>query len=206
MAMNDDNTAPAPFPLWTTITIFVSVLVIGIFLNFVADLNLWASEFDQRVLEFYKALGTVLVAIIAAGIAGVIQWRQHKTAEKQWKTAQQKLNYELFDRRFLVYSAIYDLQENLLNVGDVNKARQIYFDAIRPAEWLFNKKVFRYLIDDYLEKAMKYTENMYLYKHDPQFSNPAMYDIKMKELNKWLQQESILINSMFEPYLKLEAS
>jgi hypothetical protein len=94
---------------WWVVVLLIADALLTIFWGEKSRINLWASKINPQTLEFYKAIGTVLVAVIAAAIAGGLQYRQWQTAHKQWQTAQQKLKFELFDRRFAVYKAISNL-------------------------------------------------------------------------------------------------
>ncbi len=46
--------------------------------------------------EYVRVLGTPVVALLAASIAGFI-------ANRQWKTARNKLKLDLFDKRIAIY-------------------------------------------------------------------------------------------------------
>lgn len=209
MAMNDDNTPPALFPLWTTITIFVVVLVIGIFSNFNSALNLWASQINSKTLEFYKALGTVLVAIIAAGIAGGIQYRQWQTANKQWRTAQQKLNLDLFDRRFKIYRAAMDLGYDLNDTKDESTMLLDYGSIIDAAEWLFNENISKYIGVRYIKlmTSKVHERNEAIKLTCPESEDPESFEHSVKinqEYWAWYAKERTAIKTMFRPYLKLD--
>jgi hypothetical protein len=53
-------------------------------------------------IEYVKALGTPLAALVAAFIGGFIAYRQMQTAKN-------KLKLDLFDKRVAVYKAAVDL-------------------------------------------------------------------------------------------------
>jgi hypothetical protein len=44
-------------------------------------------------VQYIQALGPTFVAVVAAGIAGYIAWRQ-------WRTAHDKLTFDLYEKRF----------------------------------------------------------------------------------------------------------
>lgn len=50
-------------------------------------------------LQYVQALGPTTVAVVAACIAGAIQWRM-------WKTANHKLKLDLFEKRYDAFDAI----------------------------------------------------------------------------------------------------
>lgn len=90
----------------------------------VTQLPLW--------VEYVKALGTPVVALIAASIAGVIAYRQ-------WVTARNKLKLDLFDRRMAVYMCAVRVLEQVRNGGkegfsEIEKLQ----DSATAARWLFD--------------------------------------------------------------------
>jgi hypothetical protein len=196
MAMNDDNTPPAPFPLWTTVIVLVIGIGSIIFFNFNSALNLWASQINSQTLEFYKAVGTLLVALIAACVAGGIQYRQ-------WKTAQQKINIEMFDKRFAVFSAVYDIQDRLIWKGDTNEAKVDYYKAVRQSEFLFDEEVYNYLVGSYLNDVLAMSDGIFQMRGNAM--QLTMYHIRMKKFGKWSNEEHKVIKSMFNKYLKLDS-
>lgn len=90
----------------------------------VSQLPLW--------VEYVKALGTPIVALIAASIAGGIAYRQ-------WVTARNKLKLDLFDRRMAVYMSAVRVLEQIRNgaregFSEIEKLQ----DSATAARWLFD--------------------------------------------------------------------
>lgn len=90
---------------------------------------------DPHWTAYWQAIGTPVVAVVAALFATYFAWRQ-------WRTAQNKLNFDLFQRRIVAY------QEARLMVLRVAKVQHVYaehlvaFDeAVQGAQWLFDTKV-----------------------------------------------------------------
>jgi hypothetical protein len=74
-------------------------------------------------LQYTQVIGTLIIALIAAGIAGTIQWRQMQIAKGALKTAANKLTLDLFDRRL----SIFDAAEALIR-DDYDNANDITID------------------------------------------------------------------------------
>ncbi|MDN4060121.1 hypothetical protein QPK31_18090 [Massilia sp. YIM B02769] len=88
--------------------------------------------------EYVRVLGTPVVALLAASIAGFI-------ANRQWKTARNKLKLDLFDKRIAIYKlAITALQNIRTNKVDVKAVEELE-NSLHAARWLFNIDVALYL-------------------------------------------------------------
>jgi len=81
------------------------------------------------------ALLTPLIAIIVAYIA-----------YRQWRTAQNRLKLDLFDRRFAIHSAAHDLIATVISYGKIdNKDIFAFLSGIQQARWLLNEGIVKYL-------------------------------------------------------------
>jgi len=94
----------------------------------------------RDLIDYFQALLTPVVAILGIYIA----WRQ-------WRTAQNRLKLDFFDRRWAVYEAT----RNLL--GTVTRSGTATHENVRdfvvgtgPARWLFDDE-----LADYLEKEIR---------------------------------------------------
>jgi hypothetical protein len=85
-------------------------------------------------VQYIRALGPTF-AVVAAGIAGYIAWRQ-------WRTAHDKLSFDLFERRFKVYEAAQSFFAAATYGRKVTEQdRQTLFRGIRGHEFLFNTEI-----------------------------------------------------------------
>jgi hypothetical protein len=90
-------------------------------------------------VEYVRALGTPIAALIGAVIAGFIAYRQMRTASN-------KLKLDLFDKRMEVYNAARDLvSHEIWNVEITEERLNAITDAINAAPWLLDDKVDAYL-------------------------------------------------------------
>lgn len=86
-------------------------------------------------VEYVKALGAPVVALVAATIAGSIAYRQ-------WNTARNKLKLDLFEKRLKVYDAAVELLKAIAMPEPVDW--EFIRDAsarMSAATWLFNREV-----------------------------------------------------------------
>jgi hypothetical protein len=96
-------------------------------------------------VEYVKALGTPVAAVIAAAITATIAYRQ-------WVTARNKLKLDLFDKRMEIYRSAIDLMseigyhDTILEWDRVNQLGAPF----RGARWLLSDE-----IADYLEDLME---------------------------------------------------
>ena len=73
-------------------------------------------------VQYVQALAPTFVAIVAAGIAGYIAFRQ-------WRTAQDRLSFDLFEKRFAAYEATQRLISTLHGLTPEDMGD--FYDGIR---------------------------------------------------------------------------
>lgn len=101
---------------------------------------------------YVTAVATPIVAVVAAAIAGAIAYRN-------WRTAQYKLKFDLFEKRYKIYN---DLREEIISWAireNLNFEKSIeYLNIQRKAEFLFDRKVMKHLKENIypvLEKQLE---------------------------------------------------
>lgn len=178
------------------------------FLNFISSINLWASAINTKTLEFYKIVSTVLVAIIAAIIASVIQWRQSTIAHNQWLTAQQqakiakkKLQFELFEKRFEVYECMGKYVTSLL-INDHSHTNYLTFFV--QSEWLFDEEIGNYLTKEFGFSAARYAGKIGSLRQNNEPEDSPEFGFAMDDLNERLKNDFVKRRKLFGPYLKIE--
>ena len=93
----------------------------------------------EQLIEISKALLTPLIAIVATHIA----WQQ-------WKTNQQKLNLERYDRRLHVYEEVIKILSIILR--DVNASMEDllkFRTSVSEADFLFGPEIPAYIDEIY---------------------------------------------------------
>ncbi|MGN7875565.1 hypothetical protein ACTJKJ_18545 [Roseateles sp. 22389] len=92
-------------------------------------------------VEYVKALGAPVVALIAALLAGSIAYRQ-------WSTARSKLKLDLFEKRLKVYDAAWQMIATLNDPKTVTIEHfKTYLLGIATARWLYGPEVTTLLIE-----------------------------------------------------------
>ena len=146
----------------------------------------------------WTAYVTALTVPVLATLGAAIAYRQ-------WRTAQNKLKLDLFDKRMLVYQAARDALRHITSHAELGPEQQIkYLSGIQTAKWLFGSEVDTYLsktlwhkiIDLELHRTMVYdapTDNPERGKH-----------VQLKaETLKWLMDQYSVLDIKFSKYMAL---
>jgi hypothetical protein len=87
---------------------------------------------SSEPLIWFQVLAPTVVAIAAAGIAGYIAWRQ-------WKTGDDRLRLDMFEKRFAVYDATRTLLVTVTRHGQItSEDLSRFYQGILGAEFLFD--------------------------------------------------------------------
>jgi len=123
----------------------------------------------------------------------------------QWRTAQNRLRHELFDKRMLVYESVRDMLGHVASRGTISTEQQAkYFFGIQTAKWLFGADVNSYLsatlwgklVDLQFHEQLSSAEN----RGDPERSK---HIAKRSELCKWLIAQYSVLDEKMEKYMRL---
>lgn len=99
---------------------------------------------DPHWTVYLSALLTPTVAVLGSFIA-----------YRQWRLAQNKLKFDLFDRRLTVYEAARTLLSSIMTSGKAKDEEVFKFMvATREAKWLFNEFIAEYLDKQLYHKAL----------------------------------------------------
>lgn len=143
---------------------------------------------------YVTALLTPVIAVLGAYIA-----------VQQWRTAQNKLKLELFDRRFSVYDAARTLISSVLTSGKAKDEEVFKFlSGTREAKWLLNVDV-----ADYFEKQL-YHRAIELQCLSSELEGKPPGEARTKNVNrqseikKWFSAQYDELDRQFEPFLQLK--
>jgi len=125
-------------------------------------INIWASRINPQALDFWKAIATVLVALIAALVAASITYILQR---RQIVIAEQKLKLDLFEKRFEVFSNINAAVGDVLRTGGLanlalsvkDEARQKFLQATAPVRYLFDEDA-----HSFIQTEVMWRVNVYL--------------------------------------------
>jgi hypothetical protein len=102
---------------------------------FVAALLSEYSSTIKLLEKFIPAILAFFAAIVASGIA----YGQYRTSRNQLQVAQERLKFDLFEKRFAVYKATSSLIQTVAVQGQlVPSDLQDFYKAISGAEFLFD--------------------------------------------------------------------
>jgi hypothetical protein len=149
---------------------------------------------DAHWTQVLSALLTPTIAVIVAIIAYL-----------QWRTAQNRLKLDLFDRRFAVYDAARNLLSSVITSGKAKEDEMLKFLAhTREAKWLFNDEIAEYLDKEFWGQAVDLqtldTELVALPVGDERANNVK----KQSEIKKWFRDQYKVLDEKFTPFLLIK--
>ncbi len=149
-----------------------------------------------EILEILKSLLTPLIAIIATFIA-----------YQQWKTNQQKVNSELYDRRLRIYEEVREILSIIQQDAKVSIENLLKFrTSVSEADFLFGPEISEY-IDEIYNRGLELCRWNDEYRDHTQ-EYPVDYDHalvvrnKHQELN-WLREQFVPAKKKFKKYLDI---
>jgi len=93
----------------------------------------------EQLIEIFKALLTPVIAIVAVYIA-----------RQQWKTNQQRLNLERYDRRLRVYEEVKKILSIIARDAKANTEDLLRFrTSVSEADFLFGPEILQYIDEIY---------------------------------------------------------
>jgi hypothetical protein len=144
--------------------------------------------------QILSALLTPTIAVVVAMIA-----------YRQWRTAQNRLKLDLFDRRFAVYDAARNLISSILTSGKVKDEETLKFlTRTREVKWLLNDGIAEYFDKEIWGQAVELetldTELQILTVQAERVSNVK----KRSEIKKWFRDQYKVLDEKFTPFLNLK--
>jgi len=145
--------------------------------------------------NFFKDFTPTFVAIVAAVIASVIAYRQ-------WKTARDKLKFDLYEIRFQYYDKIRSFIAGHLRNGEIefNDFKQFTYD-MRGIEFVFDEKM-----RIYVESICKCSTHMSQYKSEYKSDVHSVSGDQVKAYHdrfKWMSEQFDELDIRVKPFLKL---
>jgi hypothetical protein len=146
-------------------------------------------------VEYAKALGAPIVALVAALIAGSIAYRQ-------WRTARNKLKLDLFEKRLQVYEAAVEVI-NLMTRPYAPDREELDKQVAKfvSARWLFGKDVAAHLhgLEQHANLALAAKLHV---KSEMTYSTVEFEERKARE-EPIARQQMRMLNGVFHDYLAL---
>jgi hypothetical protein len=136
--------------------------------------------------------------LLLAIVAGCGVW----IAAQQMLIARQKLNHDLFERRFAVYAATQNYFVACLNrEGGTHEDTRAFYEATRAAPFLFDKKV-----NEFLSEVMERSIAMQVfgkYRDRPTVPDYQNFLDTYHKAQLWIAGEYEKLTSRFQPSLNL---
>ena len=143
---------------------------------------------------------TVLAALLTPTIAilgSIIAYRQ-------WRIAQNKLKFDLFDRRFAVYDATRALLASIMTSGQAKQEEVYKFMAgTRTAKWLLNDDVAQYIDEVLWHKVVDLQTLQEELQGLPVGGERTRNVRAQSEIKKWLLDQFKVLDEKFAPFLSL---
>lgn len=150
-------------------------------------------------------------AYLTAYLTPIVAFFGIYIAYRQWRTAENKLKHELFDRRFSVYDAARTFLMSIPQIHEPNKlydAQLSFVSATREAKWLLDTTVADYLHKECYGEAEKFRHlliDIQRSKDDSEETKTPFYN-KKDEIGNWFFQQYDVLDEYFSPFLKLQHS
>ena len=152
-----------------------------------------AAQADPHWTAYLSALLVPVIAVFGAWIA-----------YRQWRTAQNKLKLDLFDKRMAVYDAVREVLGFIASHGKITPGEQLkYMSGIRSAKWLFNQDV-----AEYLEKTL-WGKIVDFELHETMSSGRSNNPERIKHVHaraetfRWLVKQYEVLDKKCSPFLSL---
>lgn len=101
---------------------------------------------ELTMCDWTTVLSGLLTPVVAAGV-GYIAYRQ-------WVTARNRLNFDLFEKRLVIYEAAMSFAASVLNNSKVREGDETkYLEATRSSRWLFDQEFAKFLKEGIFNNA-----------------------------------------------------
>jgi hypothetical protein len=136
--------------------------------------------------------------LLIAFIAGCAAW----VALQQWVVARLKLNHDLFERRFAVYTATQEYLVACLNrSGGTHEDTGAFYQATRAAPFLFEKDV-----NEFLALLMRHSVDIQVFSKHVDMSHLPDWQKHIEILHtseQWAGEHFGKLSSIFRPSLNV---
>ena len=148
---------------------------------------------------YVSAITTPVVALVAAGIASYIGWRQ-------WKTAHSKLNLDLFAKRSIVYEGVRKLIIQCVVGSKIDDAHlNDYVEATRGSRWLFDEAFAHYLKEAVYDRAVDMQTDAAELEPHSQLSDQDKKELRerIRGTKAMLREELKLLDDRVKKWMKI---
>lgn len=144
--------------------------------------------------SWISVMSALLTPVIAIAV-GYIAWRQ-------WRTAQNRLKLDLFDRRLAIHRAARNLIAAVTSSGKLtNDELHQFLSGIEQTKWLLSDNIARYFEHELWMRAIKLQELCSTLDADGE--DRVVNVRKQRELKEWIASQRENLDRKFEPFLKI---
>jgi hypothetical protein len=123
----------------------------------------------------------------------------------QWRTANDKLRLDHFDRRFTVHNIARNLLATIMTTGRITSEDLYKFGSgVRETKWLLNDDIDNYFQNQLWKNANKLLTLLETIDSLPSGQERTNNVNKQAELREWFQKQYIVLDTKFSPFLKLK--
>ena len=149
---------------------------------------------DPHWTQYLSALLVPTVAVFGSIIA-----------YRQWRTSQNKLKLELFEKRFEVYDSARKLLASIMTTGKSKGEETFKFlVGTREAKWLLNEDIAEYLEKQLYHKAIELQTLDAELEGVPVGEERTTNVHRQSDIKKWMYAQFEVLDKKFSSFLKLE--
>ena len=125
-------------------------------------------------------------------------------AYRQWRTTQNKLKFDLFEKRFAVFDAARTFISSVMTSGKAKEDEMYKFlSGTREARWLLNNDIATYFDEQIWKKAVE-LQALESVLQDVQRRDDRTTNVQRQgEIKTWLIDQYKVLDEKFSPFLKL---
>lgn len=152
-----------------------------------------ASQTHPHWTAYVSAFLVPVIAVFGAWIA-----------YRQWRTAQNKLKLDLFEKRMAVYDSVRETLGFIVTHGKIGLGEQFkYMSGIRSAKWLFDADVAEYLEKTLWEKIVDFELHETMSAGQSNDPERIKHAHAKADTFKWLAAQYAVLDKKFSPFLSL---
>lgn len=152
----------------------------------------------MTVTQFITYLSALLSPLVAI-FGGLIAYRQ-------WRTAQNKLKFDLFDKRLAIYEAVRSFLASVMTSGKITQEKEIEFlTGTRGAKWLFGDDIKQYIEKQIWDQSGKLINLQATFDSLTTQEDRLSNIQKQTEIKKWFNDQLVnVIDIKFSQFLSLQ--
>lgn len=163
---------------------------------------------EELIKELIQAIQAIskphCTQVVSAFLVPIIAVFGIYIAYRQWRTAQNRLKMDLFDKRFSVYDAARKFLASVFVSGKVTDEELSKFTlGTGEAAWLLNDDIAGYFKEEIWKKALTLQVLQKVLEDLPKGEERTQKAQKKKELLKWFSDQHKVLDEKFSPFLKL---